>query len=138
MTSLLNKSPAYCCLVYDSTQIYSRLRQSVAMALPYPACGTAIPYLLNSPYFTSPGSPSSGHTKISKPSGAFPSIITGLEEVKSIGNPAGIGKGTGFWLRERDRDGIGLGHYRLRASKNYSEIPDRKNTLSTLGVLGVQ
>ena len=33
-----------------------------------------------------------------------------------IGNPAGIGKGTGFELRERDRDGIGLGHYRLRAS----------------------
>ena len=30
------------------------------------------------------------------------------EEVKSIGNPAGIGKGTGFGLRERDRDGIGL------------------------------
>ena len=27
------------------------------------------------------------------------------EEVKSIGNPAGIGKGTGFGLRERDRDG---------------------------------
>ena len=38
------------------------------------------------------------------------------EVVKSIGNPAGIGKGTGFELRERDRDGIGLGHYRLRAS----------------------
>ena len=37
------------------------------------------------------------------------------EEVKSIGNPAGIGKGTGFGLREWDRDGIGLGHYRLRA-----------------------
>ena len=36
------------------------------------------------------------------------------EEVKSIGNPAGIGKGTGFGLR--DRDGIGLGHYRLRAN----------------------
>ena len=34
------------------------------------------------------------------------------EEVESIGNPAGIGKGTGFGLRERD--GIGLGHYRLR------------------------
>ena len=37
-------------------------------------------------------------------------------EVESIGNPAGIGQGTGFVLRERDRDGIGLGHYRLRAS----------------------
>ena len=37
------------------------------------------------------------------------------EEVESIGNPAGIGKGTGFGLRERD--GIGLGHYRLRASR---------------------
>ena len=37
------------------------------------------------------------------------------EEVKSIGNPAGIGKGTGFGLRDRDRDGIGLGQYRLRA-----------------------
>ena len=36
------------------------------------------------------------------------------EEVKSIGNPAGIGKGTGFGLRDRDRDGIGLGHSRLR------------------------
>ena len=36
------------------------------------------------------------------------------EQVESIGNPAGIGKGTGFGLRERD--GIGLGHYRLRAS----------------------
>ena len=34
---------------------------------------------------------------------------------QSIGNPAGIGKGTGFGLR--DRDGIGLGHYRLRASR---------------------
>ena len=38
------------------------------------------------------------------------------EEVKSIGNPAGIGKGTGFGLRERDRDGIGLRHYRLRTN----------------------
>ena len=38
------------------------------------------------------------------------------EEIKSIGNPVGIGKGTGFGLWERDRDGIGLGHYRLRAS----------------------
>ena len=36
------------------------------------------------------------------------------EEVKSIGNPAGIGNGTGFGLRERDWDGIGLGNYRLR------------------------
>ena len=43
---------------------------------------------------------------------------TFLEEVKSIGNPAGIGKGTGFRLRERDRDGIVLGHYRLR-TKGY-------------------
>ena len=37
----------------------------------------------------------------------------------SIGNPAGIGKGTGFRLRERDRDGIGLGHYQLRANIPY-------------------
>ena len=36
----------------------------------------------------------------------------------SIGNPAGIGKGTGFRLRERDRDGIVLGHYRLRANQH--------------------
>ena len=34
--------------------------------------------------------------------------------IESIGNPAGIGKGTGFGLR--DRDGIGLGHYRLRTT----------------------
>ena len=39
-----------------------------------------------------------------------------LEMHESIGNPAGFGKGTGFGLRERDRDGIGLGHYWLRAS----------------------
>ena len=44
------------------------------------------------------------------------------EEVKSIGNPAGIGKGTGFGLRERDRNGIGLGHYRLRATSILKEF----------------
>ena len=38
------------------------------------------------------------------------------KEAESIGNPAGIGQGTGFGLR--DRDGIGLGHYRLRATEN--------------------
>ena len=38
-----------------------------------------------------------------------------IGKVESIGNPAGIGKGTGFGLRDRDRDGIVLGHYRLRA-----------------------
>ena len=36
------------------------------------------------------------------------------KEAESIGNPAGIGQGTGFGLR--DRDGIGLGHYRLRTN----------------------
>ena len=40
---------------------------------------------------------------------------------RCIGNPAGIGKGTGFGLWERDWDGIGLGHYRLRANlKTYT------------------
>ena len=39
--------------------------------------------------------------------------------VESIGNPAGIGQGTGFGLRERD--GIGLGHYRLRATYCFFE-----------------
>ena len=38
------------------------------------------------------------------------------EEVESIGNPAGIGQGTGFGLGEQDRDEIGLGHYRLRTT----------------------
>ena len=33
-----------------------------------------------------------------------------LIQLESIGNPAGIGQGTGFGLRERDRDGIELGH----------------------------
>ena len=40
------------------------------------------------------------------------------KEVERIGNPAGIGQGTGFGLRERDRDGIVLGHYRLRTTYN--------------------
>ena len=35
------------------------------------------------------------------------------EVVKSIGNPAGIGQGTGLGLRERDWDRIGLGRDRL-------------------------
>ena len=50
------------------------------------------------------------------------------EEVKSIGNPAGIGKGTGFGLRERD--GIGLGHYRLRAMSiaSFFSNSSHKNT----------
>ena len=66
---------AFIVAVYDFTPVYSRVWQSVTMAVGYPGCGTATPHLLNSPYFTSPGSPSSGHTKISKPSGASPSII---------------------------------------------------------------
>ena len=66
---------AFTVAMYDFTPIYLRLWQSVTMAVGYPGCGTATPHLLNSPYFTSPGSPSSGHTKISKPSGASPSII---------------------------------------------------------------
>ena len=37
-------------------------------------------------------------------------------ELKSIRLPAGIGEGTGLGLR--DRDGIGLRHYRLRTSLN--------------------
>ena len=38
------------------------------------------------------------------------------EVVKSIGNPAGIGQGTGLGLRERDRGGIGLRHSPLRTT----------------------
>ena len=33
-----------------------------------------------------------------------------------IGNPAGIGKGTGLWPGGRDREGSGLGVSRLRTS----------------------
>ena len=62
--------------VYDFTPIYSRLWQSVAMALGYPACGTATPHLLTSPYFTKVSFPSSGHTEISKPSGLFPQLLS--------------------------------------------------------------
>ena len=64
---------AFTAAVYDFTPIYSRLWQSVAMALGYPACGTATPHLLTSPYFTKVASPSSGHKEISKPSRASPS-----------------------------------------------------------------
>ena len=39
-----------------------------------------------------------------------------IGKVESIGNPAGIGQGTGFGLR--DWDGIGLGHYWLRANSH--------------------
>ena len=35
-------------------------------------------------------------------------MFSNKEEIKSIGNPAGIGKGTGFGLRDRDQDGIGI------------------------------
>ena len=35
--------------VYDFTPIHSRLWQSVAMAVGYPACGTANPSLFKSP-----------------------------------------------------------------------------------------
>ena len=44
-------------------------------------------------------------------------------KVESIGNPADIRQGTGFGLRERDRDGIGLGHYRLRATWYQGVVP---------------
>ena len=63
-------------VVYDFTPIYSLLWQLVAMALGYPACGTATPHLLTSPYFTKVSFPSSGHTEISKPSGLFPQLPT--------------------------------------------------------------
>ena len=66
---------AFTVAVYDFTPIYSRLWQSVAMAVAYPACGTATPYLLNSPYFTTVSFPSSGHIEISKPFRSFPSIL---------------------------------------------------------------
>ena len=75
------RKPMGCALnsaVYDFTPIYSRLWQSVSMAVGYPVCGTANPRLLHSPYFTSLSFPSSGHTKISKPSGLFPHFLLSL------------------------------------------------------------
>ena len=66
---------AFTAAVYDFTPIYSRLWQSVTMAVGYPGCGTAIPHLLNSPYFTTVSFPSSGHIEISKPFRSFPSIL---------------------------------------------------------------
>ena len=66
---------AFTAAVYDFTPIYSRLWQSVTMAVGYPGCGTAIPHLSNSPYFTTVSFPSSGHIEISKPFRSFPSIL---------------------------------------------------------------
>ena len=66
---------AFTVAVYDFTPIYSPLWQSVSMAVGYPGCGTAIPHLLNSPYFTKVSFPSSGHIEISKPFRSFPSIL---------------------------------------------------------------
>ena len=54
--------------------------------------------------------------------------------VKSVGNPAGIGKGTGFGLRERERDGIGLGLYRLRAKNKSCHVKELLKLLSKNGV----
>ena len=45
-----------------------------------------------------------------------------------IGNPAGIGKGTGFGLR----DGIGLGHSRLRATLHILNLCPSQITLEYL------
>ena len=59
-----------------------------------------------------------------------------IGKVVIIGNPAGIGQGTGFGLRERDWDGIGLGHYRLRTSSDDQCGDDPKKKGSFLGGLG--
>ena len=71
---------AYNVAVYDFTPIYSRLWQSVSMAVGYPACGTATSYLLNSPYFTTVSFPSSGHIEMrfQNPLGLFPQFLLSL------------------------------------------------------------
>ena len=90
---------AFTVAVYDFTPIYSRLWQSVAMAVAYPACGTATPYLLNSPYFTTVSFPSSGHIEISKPICLFPQLLIGFIIPSSLDKMAHFW--SMFWLGKR-------------------------------------
>ena len=52
----------------------------------------------------------------------FNQLFLQNEVVESIGNPAGIGQGTGLGLQEQDRDGISLGHSRLRANSKQQQV----------------
>ena len=64
--------------VYDFTPIYSRMWQSVSMAVGYPGCGTAIPCLLHDLISPHRVLPQVGIVRFQNPVGVLPQLLLSL------------------------------------------------------------